>query len=102
LTFQVAIFKTDPFRQRPGRGDRNVTSARLRFGAWNYGEPRSYKAERAPARHERERRRRERRCARAAARAPAGVSFGAAFAFWLKLGCVSFGGPAGQIAIMHG
>jgi chromate transporter len=24
-----------------------------------------------------------------------------AFWFWLKLGCVSFGGPAGQIAIMH-
>ena len=24
-----------------------------------------------------------------------------AFRFWLKLGCVSFGGPAGQIALMH-
>ena len=24
-----------------------------------------------------------------------------AFAFWLKLGFVSFGGPAGQIALMH-
>jgi chromate transporter len=29
------------------------------------------------------------------------VSFGEAFRFWLKLGFVSFGGPAGQIAIMH-
>jgi len=29
------------------------------------------------------------------------VSFGEAFRFWLKLGCISFGGPAGQIAIMH-
>ena len=24
-----------------------------------------------------------------------------AFAYWLHLGCISFGGPAGQIAIMH-
>ncbi|MCW5590809.1 MAG: chromate efflux transporter [Burkholderiales bacterium] len=30
-----------------------------------------------------------------------GVSFGEAFRFWLTLGFVSFGGPAGQIAIMH-
>jgi chromate transporter len=30
-----------------------------------------------------------------------GVPFGEAFRFWLKLGFVSFGGPAGQIAIMH-
>jgi chromate transporter len=30
-----------------------------------------------------------------------GVSFGEALKFWLKLGFVSFGGPAGQIAIMH-
>jgi chromate transporter len=29
------------------------------------------------------------------------VSFAEAFRFWVKLGCISFGGPAGQIAIMH-
>ena len=29
------------------------------------------------------------------------VPFGEALRFWLKLGFVSFGGPAGQIAIMH-
>lgn len=28
-------------------------------------------------------------------------SFGAALRFWLRLGCTSFGGPAGQIALMH-
>ena len=32
---------------------------------------------------------------------PAAVSFREAFLFWLKLGFVSFGGPAGQIALMH-
>jgi chromate transporter len=32
---------------------------------------------------------------------PAPVPFGAALRFWFKLGCISFGGPAGQIAIMH-
>jgi chromate transporter len=29
------------------------------------------------------------------------VSFMEAFSFWVKLGFISFGGPAGQIAIMH-
>nr|WP_229750982.1 chromate efflux transporter [Undibacterium terreum] len=33
--------------------------------------------------------------------APPAVSFAAAFRFWLKLGFISFGGPAGQISIMH-
>ena len=33
--------------------------------------------------------------------APPAVSFWQAFAFWLKLGFISFGGPAGQISIMH-
>ena len=32
---------------------------------------------------------------------PSPVSFWQAFAFWLKLGFISFGGPAGQISIMH-
>ena len=35
------------------------------------------------------------------AQPPPAVSFWQAFAFWLKLGFISFGGPAGQIAIMH-
>jgi chromate transporter len=32
---------------------------------------------------------------------PSAVSFREAFFFWLRLGFISFGGPAGQIAIMH-
>jgi len=32
---------------------------------------------------------------------PAPVSFKEAFWYWLRLGFISFGGPAGQIAIMH-
>jgi chromate transporter len=32
---------------------------------------------------------------------PPAVSFAQAFGFWLQLGFISFGGPAGQIAIMH-
>ncbi len=32
---------------------------------------------------------------------PAPVSFRQALRFWFKLGCISFGGPAGQISIMH-
>src|SRR5712691_2479187 len=29
------------------------------------------------------------------------LSFGEAFKVWLKIGCINFGGPAGQIAMMH-
>lgn len=32
---------------------------------------------------------------------PEPVSLRKAWPFWLKLGCIGFGGPAGQIAIMH-
>ncbi len=35
------------------------------------------------------------------ANAPPHPSFAQALRFWLKLGLISFGGPAGQIAIMH-
>ena len=34
-------------------------------------------------------------------RKPDPVSFGEAFIYWLKLGFISFGGPAGQISMMH-
>jgi chromate transporter len=34
-------------------------------------------------------------------RPPPPVSLGGAFWYWLRLGFISFGGPAGQIAIMH-
>ena len=34
-------------------------------------------------------------------RHPGMPSFREAFRFWLKLGFISFGGPTGQIAIMH-
>jgi chromate transporter len=39
--------------------------------------------------------------AEAIAEAPPPVGFREALRFWLKLGFISFGGPAGQISIMH-
>ncbi|WP_334108401.1 chromate efflux transporter [Methylobacillus sp.] len=36
-----------------------------------------------------------------ATQAPQSITLGQAFWYWLKLGFISFGGPAGQIAIMH-
>jgi len=33
--------------------------------------------------------------------APASPSFGEAFRLWFKVGCINFGGPAAQIAMMH-
>ena len=32
---------------------------------------------------------------------PSAITLGDAFKYWLKLGFISFGGPAGQISIMH-
>ena len=40
-------------------------------------------------------------CAERASLSPPAVSFWQAFGFWLKLGFISFGGPAGQISVMH-
>ena len=34
-------------------------------------------------------------------RAPRAPRLGEALRYWLRLGCISFGGPAGQIALMH-
>jgi chromate transporter len=44
---------------------------------------------------------RDQHAAAAPTTGPASVSLGQAFWFWLKLGFISFGGPAGQIAVMH-
>src|SRR5215813_8226752 len=32
---------------------------------------------------------------------PEDVSFADAFKMWVRIGCTNFGGPAGQIALMH-
>jgi chromate transporter len=40
-------------------------------------------------------------CVTADPATPSGPTFHEAFRFWLRLGFISFGGPAGQIAIMH-
>ncbi|MBS0600935.1 MAG: chromate transporter, partial [Proteobacteria bacterium] len=32
---------------------------------------------------------------------PSAPGFAEALRYWLRLGCISFGGPAGQIAILH-
>src|SRR4051812_4540515 len=41
------------------------------------------------------------RTTEAGADAGHGVSFSEAFRVWLRVACLSFGGPAGQIAVMH-
>jgi chromate transporter len=41
------------------------------------------------------------RNAQAGADAGHGISFSEAFRVWLRVACLSFGGPAGQIAVMH-
>src|SRR5512134_1580686 len=41
------------------------------------------------------------RAGRAGGGAQTAVPFAEALRFWVKLGFISFGGPAGQIAIMH-